>query len=331
MGGSPFFNDRIDMDRYYKYSSYLKNKYGEKVYKIPINLPLTCPNRDGSAGRGGCTFCGDIATGFESLSNTLSVKEQLEKNIKYIKEKYKANKFIAYFQNFTNTYMSLEEFKKYTEMACIENVVEISISTRPDCINDKYLDILKTLSIEYNINVSIELGMQSIKYETLKKINRGHYFSEFLDAALRIKKYGFEIGVHLILNLPWDTYEDIIETAKIMSILDVNSIKLHSLYILKNTEMGKQYLNDEFSIITEKEYIKRVIDFIRYTKKDICFQRFLGRAPEKDTLFCNWNKSWRKIQNEIEAELLNEDIYQGDFYNYRNGKAVNRFVEVENG
>ena len=175
------------MNLYNEYSNFLKEKYGEKVYKLPVNIPCTCPNRDGTVGIGGCTFCAEIGTGFEMLENTLSVKEQLKQNMEYISKKYKANKFIAYFQNYTNTYLKLEEFKKYIKEAIMENIVEISISTRPDCIGDEYLEFLSEIKRNYNINFSIELGLQTVNYHTLISINRGHTLAEFIDAVLRIK------------------------------------------------------------------------------------------------------------------------------------------------
>jgi len=312
-------------ERYRKYSTYLKEKYGEKVYKLPINLPLTCPNRDGTIETGGCTFCSEIGTAFENLSNALEIKKQLELNKKRIGKKYGAKKFIAYFQNFSNTYMPIELFEKSLKAACIENIVELSISTRPDCISDEYLEVMKKVSDEKNVNISLELGLQSINHETLKKINRGHTLAELIDAVLRTKKFGFNITVHLIANLPWDTKEDFIEAAKILSALDIDQIKIHSLYILKNTVLGEQYLNDEFSLCSKDEYIDRVIEFIRYVKEDIVLQRLLGRAPEDEALFCNWETSWWKIMNRIEKRLEKENIYQGDRCNYLNGKSLNQF------
>lgn len=314
------------MERYLKYSSYLKNIYGEKVYKIPVNLPLTCPNRDGEVASGGCTFCGDVATGFESLSNQISVEEQLRVNIAKMKKRYKAEKYIAYFQNFTNTYMPLDDFKRQIEEGCIENVVEICVSSRPDCIHDAYLDILKAVSEKYHVNISLELGLQSMSHKTLKKINRGHSLAEFIDAVNRIKGYGFRVGVHLILNLPWDEYEDIIETAKVMTALKLDTIKIHSLYILKNTIMGESYQSKEFDVDTVNSFVDKVVGFIRYTHPDIGFQRLLGRAPKEETLFCNWDMSWWRIQDMIEAKLEELDAYQGDHCDYLNGKAVKKFL-----
>jgi len=179
--------------RYFTYSQYLKNKYGERVYKLPINLPGTCPNRDGTSGYGGCIYCGEAGAAFENLSCDMPVKEQIKTNMEYIGKKYKAEKFIAYFQNYSNTYMPLDEFKKHIEDAVMENVVEIAVSTRPDCICDEYLDFLKSISEKHKIEISIELGLQSVNYHTLKTINRGHTLAEFLDAVLRIKRYAFSI------------------------------------------------------------------------------------------------------------------------------------------
>ncbi|RKD22370.1 hypothetical protein SAMN02745883_00789 [Caminicella sporogenes DSM 14501] len=312
--------------RYRKYSVYLREKYGQKVYKIPINIPVTCPNRDGVLGRGGCIFCGDIGAGFENLSNSLSVKEQLHKNINYISSKYKAKKFIAYFQNFTNTYLPIDKFKDFIrEAADFEDVVEIYISTRPDCISDEYLQVLDEIQKIYQKEITLELGLQTVNYKTLKKINRGHTLAEFIDAMMNINKYQFGSCCHIILNLPWDDFEDVIEASKIISVLGVKQVKIHSLYILRNTVLGNMYENNEFQIITVEEYVDRVVNFIRYLSPDIVIQRLVARAPKEETLFCNWNMSWWKVQDMIDERLEKLDIYQGDRYDYVGGKALRRF------
>ncbi|AOT72189.1 TIGR01212 family radical SAM protein [Geosporobacter ferrireducens] len=312
--------------RYRTYSQYLREKYGEKVYKIPLNLPVTCPNRDGILGRNGCIFCGEEGTGFESLCNKISVSEQLDQNIKYIQEKYKAGKFIAFFQNFTNTYLPLSDFKGYMGEVLQDNVVEIAVSTRPDCIHDDYLEYLKDLQYRTGKNISIELGLQSVNYYTLQKINRGHTLAEFIDAMLKIKKFGFSSCVHLILNLPWDHEADVIEGAKILSALGVEQVKLHSLYIVKGTEMGRQYENGQIKLISLEEYVDRVITFLEYLDPNIVLQRIIGRAPEENTLFCNWGTSWWKIKDMIDEKMEHTDSYQGKKFNYLNGKAVKHFV-----
>ncbi len=298
------------MKLYNKYSDYLKLKYGEKVYKLPVNIPCTCPNRDGTLGYGGCTFCADVGTGFEMLDNSLSVKEQLNKNMDYISKKYKSGKFIAYFQNYTNTYMDIERFKNYINDAIMDNIVEIAISTRPDCISDEILEFLNEIK-KQNVNITIELGLQTVNYHTLKNINRGHTLAEFIDAVLRIKRYNFEICTHIILNLPGDTILDTVETAKILSVLKINQVKIHSLYIMENTEMGRAYKNNEITLISKDEYVERVIVFLEHLNMDITVQRLIGRAPEKDSLFVNWGMSWWKINDDILYKMKSENRYQG--------------------
>lgn len=296
---------------YNEYSQYLKLKYGEKVYKLPVNISCTCPNRDGTLGYGGCTFCADVGTGFEMLDNSLSVKEQLKQNMEYISKKYKANKFIAYFQNYTNTYMDMEKFKNYINDALMDNIVEIAISTRPDCISEDKLKFLYEIQNKYNVNISIELGLQTVNYHTLKTINRGHTLAEFIDAVLRIKKYNFEICTHIILNLPNDDIIDTIETAKILSALKVDQVKIHSLYIMDNTEMGRLYKNKEITVISKDEYVERVVVFLEHLNEDIVVQRLAGRAPKENSLFVNWGMSWWRIKDEILCKMESEKRYQG--------------------
>lgn len=312
----------MDITVYNVYSKYLKERYGEKVYKLPISLPLTCPNRDGTLGTGGCIYCGEEGGSFENLSNTLSVKEQLLKNMEYIRKKYKAKKFIAYFQNFTNTYMPLEDFKRYVREAIIENIVGISISTRPDCIKDDYLEFLQEIKEKHNLDITIELGLQTVNYHTLGIINRGHTLGEFIDAVIRNKRYNMRTCTHIILNLPWDNMTDVIENAKILSALDVEEVKLHALYVVENTVLGKIYKEGKVAMISKDEYIERVITFLEYLKESIVVQRIIGRAPMENTLFVNWNKSWWKIRDEIVEEMIKRNTKQGAKCNYLNGKAI---------
>lgn len=311
---------------YYTYSEYLKERFGEKVYKLPINLPLTCPNRDGTLGEGGCTFCGEEGGSFENLPNYLNVKEQLNKNMEYIRKRYKANKFIAYFQNFSNTYLPIEEFKSYIRHAIIDDIVGISISTRPDCINDLHLEFLKELKEEKDLEITVELGLQTVNYHSLEKINRGHTLAEFIDSVIRIKSYGIRVCTHLILNLPWDKDLDAIENAKVLSALKVDEVKLHGLYIVDGTTMGEEYKNDEIQLISKEAYMERVIMFLEHLDPDIVVQRIIGRAPEENSLFVNWNESWWKIRDEIVSTMENRNTSQGRLFNYLNGKAVRKFL-----
>ena len=311
---------------YNTYSNGLVKRFGEKVYKIPVNMPLSCPNRDGTCGHGGCTFCGEIGTGFENREATESVSLQLEKNIAYIGPKYKANKYIAYFNNFTNTYCELDVLEQVVTEACIEGVVGICVSTRPDCISNEHLEVLKKVEFEKKVEVTIELGLQTINYHTLQKINRGHGLAEFIDAVLRVRAFGFRVCAHLIGNLPWDDDLDLIEAAKLFAVLKIDEVKIHTLYILKNTEMARQYLAGEFQMGSVEEYVNRVVEFIRYSDPDLIFQRFAGRAPEEETLFCNWGMSWWRIKELIEAKLEALGATQGDLCDFRNGPSVRKFL-----
>ncbi len=313
--------------RYLSYSEYLKNKYGEKVYKIPVNLDITCPNRDGNCGKGGCIFCGEEGAAFENLPTSLSVRDQIEENIRFIGKKYNAKKYIIYFQNFSNTYLPFDMFCNMIEDSVHENVCAVYISTRPDCISDEYMAYLKDFSLKTGYDICIELGLQTVNYKTLIKINRGHSLAEFTDAVLTIKKYGFDICTHLILNLPWDDMTDVIECAKFLSALKVTQVKLHCLYILKDTPMAKMYENGEFSMGSYYTYVERVVNFLRYLSPDIVIQRLIGRASEDRSLFCNYGMSWWKIKDNIEEQLEFLDARQGDKCDYLGGKAVKRFLK----
>lgn len=314
------------MEVYNKYSTYLKDKYGDKVYKIPVHLQVTCPNRDGACGYGGCTFCPEEGTGFEMREATETIQSQLKQNMNYIQKKYKAKYFIAYFQNYSNTYMPLETFCKMLDEIEQEDIVGVALSTRPDCINTQYLEILKAWSDKYHKEVCIELGLQTVNYHSLKKINRGHGLAEYIEAAMQIKQYGFEVCTHIILNLPWDNEVDVIETAKCVSVLNNNYVKLHALYLVKNTPLAKAYVEGEIELITLEAYKERVILFLRYLAPEIVVQRIIGRAPQEYTVFANWNTSWWKIHDDIVKEMTDKRYYQGDLCDYRNGKAVKKWL-----
>lgn len=315
----------MEKEVYKAYSSYLKDKYGEKVYKLPVKLPLTCPNRDGNLSKGGCTFCGEEGGSFENLSSCLTVEDQLSRNRDHIGKKYKAKKFIAYFQNFSNTYMPLEDFKAYINQALQEDIVGISISTRPDCINSKYLQFLSDIQYNKGIDITIELGLQTVNYHSLRKVNRGHGLAEFIEAVINIRAYGLRSCAHVILNLPWDDMTDVMETARVISALGVNEVKLHSLYLMENTILAAQYEKGEFELHSREEYIKRAITFLEYLDPEIVVQRIIGRAPEEGAIFVNWQESWWKIRDEIVHRMKHENTCQGKRFNYLGGKALGIF------
>lgn len=313
-----FYQNKI----YYAYSEYLQKKYGEKVYKLPINLPLTCPNRIESDG---CTFCAEVGTGFESLDNQKTVTEQLQQNIDYISRKYKAKKYIAYFQNYTNTFLPTSVFREYMEEAAkVKNVVEIAISTRPDCVTRDYLDVLSEMKRRYQVEISMEIGLQTVNYKTLDRINRGHGLAEFIDCILMIQPYGFDVCTHVILNLPYDSERDSLETAKVLSSLPIQAVKIHSLYIPKNTVLCQEYLDGKITLCSKEEYLKRLITFVEHLRSDIVIERLFGRVPKEDAVFSNWNCSWWKLRNEFEQYMLLNNRYQGIQFHYLNGAALEK-------
>ncbi|MGF6989064.1 radical SAM protein (TIGR01212 family) [Lachnospiraceae bacterium PM6-15] len=316
------------MEYYKTYSRYLQEKYGEKVYKLPLNIPVTCPNKvDGP----GCSFCADVGTGFEAMTATFSVKDQLEGTVTKIQKKYKANKYIAYFQNYTNTYLPLSQFAKYIEeAAAFPNIVEISVSTRPDAIAAAYLDILKEQAALHHLEVTIELGLQTVNYHSLDQIKRGHSLAEYLEAAQLIKSYGFTLCTHVILNLPGDTDRDALETAKVLSAMKNDIVKIHSLYIAKNTPLAQLYEKGELSLCSKEEYLERLVLFIRHLKKEMVVERLFSRIPEQDCLFSNWQTSWWKLKDEFNDKMAAYQAKQGDLCNYLGGRAVREFINDRN-
>lgn len=302
------------------YSLWLKKRYGEKVYKIPINIPVTCPNRDGTKGIGGCVYCGEKGGGNETLSDDLPVRVQMERNIAYIGKRYNAKKFIAYFQSFTNTYCALSDFKKWVHEAIREDVVEIAISTRPDCISDEQLMFLQTIKKENMIEVTIELGLQTVNEKTLKIINRGHTLADYVQAMDRIKAAGLLTCTHMILDLPWDREEDIISAAEILSEKGTDFVKCHSLYVEKNSVLKNWYDEKKLTLLSKDDYINRAILFLESLNPDIVIQRLIGRVPQEDSIITNWNTSWWKVKDELDAQMKKENNYQGRKFTGMNNK-----------
>lgn len=308
---------------YYAYSDYLKQKYGEKVYKLPINLPVTCPNRmDGT----GCAFCAGAGTGFEAMDASNSVTKQLENTQALIAKKYHANKYIAYFQNYTNTFLPLEKFREYlSEASRFPEIVEISVSTRPDCLTREYLDVMKEIQVCTGIEMTIELGLQTANYHTLEKIERGHGLAEFIDAVLMIKAYeGFQICTHVILNLPGDTIADTKETARILTALGIHIVKLHSLYIAPQTRFYDWYNEGRLTLCSKEEYFERAITFLEQIPDTMAVERLFSRVPEKDAVFSNWGCSWWKLKDELLQKMKEGNHYQGKLCNYLNGAALKK-------
>ena len=295
---------------YRSFSDYAKDTFGMKVYKVPIHLKGSCPNRDGTAGVGGCIFCGEEGGSFEWIQG--SVREQFQKNRARMKARYKAQGFIPYFQNFTGTYLPLAQFKENLEAVAEEDIVGVSISTRPDCVDDAYL--LAAKKIFPDKAITFELGLQSANEKTLKVINRGHGTREFIDAAHRIKDKDLRLTVHMILDLPWDSREDVLRGAELLARVGADEVKIHNLYVAKHTKLADMYEVGTFVPLPMEEFMERVILFLEHLPPETVIGRLLGRAPEEDVLFANWNRSWYYIRDEIVRRMIEENRPQGHLY-----------------
>ena len=282
-------------------NEHYKEKFGCKVYKLSIDAGFTCPNRDGTLGNRGCIFCSEVGAGFELQPSTVDISEQIRTNMAYIRKKYNANRFLIYFQNFTATYLPLETFRQYLFQAVsADDIVGVVISTRPDCLDGGHLDLLDEVK-EKGLDVFLELGLQSANDTTLEKINRGHTVSDYIRGAKLVKEHGFYLDTHLILNLPWDSEDDIVAAAKLVNEAGCDSVKLHSLHIPYGTKLYDLYQAGEIAVISKEEYFHRLYLFLKELNPVIAVQRLFSRAPKEDTAFCNWQTSWWKLEEEFLA------------------------------
>lgn len=297
---------------YLRFSDALKARYGKKVYKLPLHVPGSCPNRDGKISYGGCSFCAEGAMDFELLDCALPIREQLKKNKDYMGSRYGAEKFIAYFQNYSATYRPTEELLFMMEQCLMDDLVEISLSTRPDCLDDGMLQSIKEFSLEHQLEISIELGVQCLNDKILMSMRRGHNAKASLDAMKMVKEKGLLLGVHAILNYPGMEKEDVKHIAEVFSAYGVDRVKLHSLYVEKNTFLGNAYEKGEVDICSAEEYLERILLFLGYLDERIAVERFFARAPEETTLFCNWSRSWRYLMNELEKIMHERNFKQGE-------------------
>ena len=296
--------------RYNPFSQHLKDVFGEKVLKVTVDAGFSCPNRDGKVSRGGCIYCSEGSHYLPEQQRNLPVREQLISSISRIREKVDVNKFIAYFQAYSNTYSPISNLKKlYDEALSADGIIGLSIGTRADCLPDKTLDLLEEYSEKTYL--WLEIGLQSIHNRTLKFINRGHTFEQFLDAVERAKNRGFKICTHIILGLPGESYNDMIETAKTVGESGIDGIKLHHLHVLKGTPLEKNYINKEFNLLDEDSYVNLVCDFLEYLPHDIIIQRLVGDAPNDRLVAPLWSLSKSDIIRAIDKEMERRESYQG--------------------
>ncbi len=302
--------------RYNDYSSFIKKNFKERVQKISLNTGFTCPNRDGTKGIGGCTYCNNNTFSPDYCKPIKSVSQQLEEGILFFSKKYEAQKYLAYFQSYTNTYASIDLLKSmYLEAINYPNVTGLVIGTRPDCINPEIVEMLSEISKTHF--VSLEFGVESTLNKTLKLINRCHTFEETVDAYKMAENKGFHLGAHMILNLPGESREDILHHAKEVSKLPVNTIKIHQLQIVKHTTMAMQYKKNPemFNLFNVDEYIDLVAEFVSLLRPDIIIERFISESPKHLLIAPQWGglKNF-EIVNKIDKKLIEKNFWQGKYY-----------------
>lgn len=296
--------------RYYQFSEYLKRKFGTKVYKITLDAGFSCPNRDGTISSGGCIFCDDGGSFSRAHSSNLSVKEQVFTGVETLSSRFKAKKFMAYFQAYSNTYKPVEELQEiYNNALCCKDVIGISIGTRPDCIDEKKLDLIASYKDEYE--TWIEYGLQSMHDRTLKLINRGHNFETFLKAYNETKKRGINVCVHVILGLPEETKEDMIQTVKTLADIGVDGVKFHCLCVFPNTKLYNMYENGEITLLEEDEYINIACDCLELLPSHTTIHRLGGNGLQAIKIAPKWLNKKFEILNRIDDELERRNSFQG--------------------
>ena len=294
---------------YNSLNEYYKKKYNTKIAKIAINASFTCPNKDGTKSYLGCSFCSNGSGEFAGDSN-LSIKEQFLQIKKVMDNKWKNTKYILYFQANSNTYAKLEKLKEiYNEALNIDNVVGIDIATRSDCLNEeivKYLSELNKIK-----DITVELGLQTSNEKTKELINRQETNQEFIDAVNLLRKYNIEVVCHIINGLPYETTSDMLNTIDFINNLDIQGVKFHSLLILKNTRLEKEYYEKNFHILSLEEYVSITVAQIVKLKPSIIIHRLSADSSLEDLITPSWTRKKFVVMNEIDKKLRKENLYQG--------------------
>jgi len=291
--------------------------YGERVHKIAVDAGLTCPNRDGTLSYGGCIYCNSKGSGTGLHERGMNITQQLITGQKYIVKRYKAKKYLLYFQSFSNTYAPYETLKLIYDEAlnAIDGVIGLSIGTRPDCVDDKILNLLQTYAEKYLI--WIEYGLQSVHNNTLIKINRGHDFACFQKAVNSTKNRGIKICVHVILGLPGETRKHMMETARKIGDMGIDGIKLHLMYVVKDTKLDHLYQQGQYQCLEQKEYADLVCEFLEYLPPDMLIQRLTGEPHPKELAAPKWSLDKKGTMELILETMEKQDSWQGK--QYKNG------------
>lgn len=296
--------------RYHSLNYFLRNKFNEKIYKISLDGGFTCPNRDGKVAKGGCTFCSARGSGDYAGSRILSINEQFADRKKMMEKKWKDGKYIAYFQAYTNTYAPVEELRqKYEEAISQENVVALSIATRPDCLDDDVVDLLEEISKKTYLWV--ELGLQTVNDESARNFNRGYDFEVFKEGIKKLQDRNIEVVVHTIFGLPGETKEDMLKTVDYVAHSGAQGIKFHLLHLMKGTQMVKQYESGELQLLSQEDYIDLICKGIAMLPQEMVVHRLTGDAPRESLIGPMWSlKKW-EVLNDIDKALVDNNIWQG--------------------
>lgn len=291
---------------YLSFNKYLKDKFGQKVYKISLDGGFTCPNRDGKTGTRGCIFCSKGGSGDFAENRDMSITEQIESGKKKVEKKIKSGKYIAYFQAFTNTYAPVETLRqKYEEAINRPDIVALSIATRPDCLGD---DVLRLLDEMNKINpVFVELGLQTIHQKSAKYIRRGYDLSVYNKAVRDLKKIGVNVVVHVILGLPNESENDMLETVKYVCESGANGIKLQLLHVIDGTDLAKDYEKGLFKTLEFDEYVNLIVKCVKIIPKDIVIHRLTGDGAKKDLIAPLWSADKKRVLNAINKALREAD------------------------
>ncbi len=301
------------MRKYRAFGQYLKELYGERVCKVNVDAGFTCPNRDGTVGMGGCIYCNNDSFRPQSCRAVTPLKEQIENGIEYLKKRYRAKKFIVYFQPYTNTYAPVKKLRElYYEALKEPSVVGLAIGTRPDCVDEEKLQLLEEIARDYF--VLVEYGLQSIYDKTLRYINRGHDFQCFLDALYATEGRGIHIGAHIIVGFPTETIDEMMEMAHVISSLPIGFLKIHQLQVVKDTIMEQYYREEPFFTFGYNEYIDFVVRFIERLSPDIVLQRLFATAPDNILIVPKWDRSRHEITRDIYRRFEELNTYQGRLY-----------------
>jgi len=306
----PWGHDR----RYNSYSEYFKRTLGERVQKVAVDAGFTCPNRDGSKGRGGCTYCDNDSFNPSYCQPSKSISLQIEEGIEFHSRRYKrAKSFLAYFQPYSNTYAPIDKLKSlYSEALGIPGVIGLVIGSRPDCVDDDILDYIAELSQKYY--VILELGLESCYDKTLQRINRGHDWATSEDAIRRASSRGIKVGAHMIFGLPGETREEMLAEAEIISALPLDNIKFHQLQIIKKTRMAVEYLEhpEQFNLFSMEDYLEFMVRFLEKLNPAFVVERFAGEVPPRFLVSAPWSNLRNDAFNRLlEKRLEEQNIWQG--------------------